>query len=76
MFLITKDYAFTKQLTENLRKHYESNKRLEGEPVHVSGLVSSSCIRKQVPSSQIYVLQSLSIIIPYFVTKPKVTLTI
>ena len=42
MFSITKDYAFTKQLTENLRKHYESNKRLEGEPVHVSDLESSS----------------------------------
>lgn len=47
MFSITKDYTFTKQLTENLRKHYESNKRIEGEPVHISDLVSSSCIRKQ-----------------------------
>lgn len=47
MFSITKDYAFAKQLTENLKKHYESNKRLEREPVHVSDLVSSSCIRKQ-----------------------------
>jgi hypothetical protein len=47
MYSIIKDYAFTKRLTENLRKHHESNKRLEAEPVHVSDIVSSSCIRKQ-----------------------------
>lgn len=47
MFSITKDNAFTKRLTENLRKHYEFNKRYEAEPVHVSDLVSTSCMRKQ-----------------------------
>src|SRR5919106_1721489 len=47
MFSISKDYAFTKRLTVILRKHYESNKRHEAEPVHVSDIVSSSCIRKQ-----------------------------
>jgi hypothetical protein len=47
MFSIAKDYAFTRQLAENLRKHYASNKRHEAEPVHVSDVVPSSCIRKQ-----------------------------
>jgi hypothetical protein len=47
MFSLTKDYSFSKLLTENLRKHYESNNRHEAEPVHVSDLVSSSCLRKQ-----------------------------
>jgi hypothetical protein len=47
MLSIIKDNSFHKQLIENLRKHYESNNRHEAEPVHVSDLVSSSCIRKQ-----------------------------
>jgi CRISPR/Cas system-associated exonuclease Cas4 (RecB family) len=47
MLSIIKDNSFPKQLIENLRKHYESNNRHEAEPVHVSDLVSSSCIRKQ-----------------------------
>jgi hypothetical protein len=33
-------------LADNLKKRYESNKRIGGEPVHVSDLVPSSCIRK------------------------------
>jgi hypothetical protein len=47
MLSTTKDYSFPKELLENLRKHYESNNRHEGEPMHVSDLVSSSWIRKQ-----------------------------
>lgn len=47
MLTITKDYSFPKQLIENLWMHYESHNRHEAEPVHVSDLVSSSCIRKQ-----------------------------
>lgn len=46
MFSITKDYSFPKKLADNLKKRYESNKRIGGEPVHVSDLVPSSCIRK------------------------------
>ena len=47
MFSITKDYSFTKQLTENLGKHSEFNKRHVAEPMHVSDLKSFSSIRKQ-----------------------------
>ena len=47
MFSIIKDYSFTKHLTENLRKRYEKSKRTKKEPIHVSDIVSSSCIRKQ-----------------------------
>lgn len=47
MFSITRDYAFTKLLADNLRKRYEKNKRAENDAVHVSDIISSSCIRKQ-----------------------------
>lgn len=47
MFKVTKDSAFTNQLTDNLRKRYDKNKRYMDEPVHVSDLLDSSCLRKQ-----------------------------
>jgi len=46
MFSITKDYSFPKLLADNLRKRYEQNRRTKDEPIHVSDLISSGCLRK------------------------------
>ncbi len=47
MFSITRDYSFTKRLSENFRKRYERNRRTETDAVHVSDIISTSCLRKQ-----------------------------
>lgn len=46
MFSITKDNSFLKLLADNLRKRNEQNRRTKDEPIHVSDLISSGCLRK------------------------------
>jgi hypothetical protein len=46
-FAVTRDSTFTELLLKNLTDKYSSKKRTESEPVHVSDILPSACLREK-----------------------------
>ena len=47
MFSIALDYTFIKRLNNNLRRKYAENLGGKNDPIHVSDILPSTCLRKQ-----------------------------